>query len=223
MRILTVEDEPRLARLIERALQGAGYEVDVSLDGVEGFERARGGAYDAITLDILLPRMSGLEIAMRLRRLTVPTPMLMLTARDSVEDRVSGLDLGADDYLIKPFAPEELVARIRAILRRHADPNHAGELRVDDLILDRVRREVRRGGRRTELTAREFDLLDYLMRNAGRVLSRDQIIQAVWSHDYEGGGNVVDTYIHYLREKVDRVAGKRLIRTVRGVGYVLGR
>ncbi len=222
MRILTVEDEPRLAQLIERALRGDGYHVDVCLDGMDGFERARGGSYDAMTLDILLPRMSGLEIAMRLRRLHIRTPILMLTAKDSVEDRVSGLDVGADDYLIKPFAREELLARMRAILRRNADPIHAGELRVKDLVLDRVRREVRRGDRRTELTAREFDLLDFLMRNAGRVLSREQIIRAVWSQDYAGEANVVDTYIHYLREKVDRGAGERLIRTVRGVGYVLG-
>ncbi|MFT3771743.1 MAG: response regulator transcription factor [Minicystis sp.] len=222
MRILVVEDEPRLRELIARTLRGEGYEVDAAGDGAEGFDRAQAGAYDLVVLDVMLPTMSGLEISMRLRRKGVRTPVLMLTARDAVDDRVAGLDAGADDYLVKPFAFVELSARIRALLRRQGDPA-AGTLKVDDLVLDRVRREVVRGERRTELTAREFALLEYLMRNAGRVLTRDQILQAVWPPDYEGNSNVVDTYVHYLREKIDARPAKPLIRTVRGVGYTLGR
>ena len=223
MRILIVEDEPRLRALVERNLRREGYEVDATGDGAEGFERARTGDYDLVLLDVMLPTMSGLEISMRLRRQSVRTPILMLTARDAVDDRVAGLDAGADDYLVKPFAFVELSARIRALLRRQGDADGTQTLKVEDLTLDRVRREALRAGRRIELTAREFALLEHLMRNAGRVLTRDQIISAVWSHDYDGGSNVVDTYVHYLREKIDKAPAKALIRTVRGVGYVLGR
>lgn len=222
MRILVVEDEPRLRELVERNLRGEGYQVDATGDGADAYERARTGAYDLVVLDVMLPRMSGLEISMRLRRQDVRTSILMLTARDAVDDRVAGLEAGADDYLVKPFAFAELTARVRALLRRLGDPSKASRLTVDDLVLDRIRREAVRGGRRTELTAREFSLLEYLMRNAGRVLTRGQIIQAVWPHDFEGGSNVVDTYVHYLREKIDRPPAKPLIRTVRGVGYTLG-
>jgi DNA-binding response OmpR family regulator len=223
VRILVVEDEPRLRELIARTLRGEGYEVDAAGDGAEGFERAQAGAYDLVVLDVMLPTMSGLEISMRLRRKGVRTPVLMLTARDAVDDRVAGLDAGADDYLVKPFAFAELSARIRALLRRQGDPAGSAALKVDDLVLDRVRREALRGGRRVELTAREFALLEYLMRNAGRVLTRDQILQAVWPADYQGNSNVVDTYVHYLREKIDVRPARPLLRTVRGVGYALGR
>lgn len=222
MRILVVEDEPRLRELITRTLRGEGYEVDAEGDGAAGFERALAGGYALLLLDLMLPTMSGLEISMRLRRRGVHTPILMLTARDSVDDRVAGLDAGGDDYLVKPFAFVELSARIRALLRRRG-AGDADTLRVEDLVLDRVRREAVRGERRTELTAREFALLEHLMRNAGRVLSRDQIIAAVWPNDFEGGSNVVDTYVHYLREKIDRPPAKPLLRTVRGAGYALGR
>ena len=218
-----VEDEARLRDLIERTLRREGYEVDAEGDGADGFERARTAAYDLVLLDLMLPTMSGLEISMRLRRQGIRTPILMLTARDAVDDRVAGLDAGGDDYLVKPFAFAELSARIRALLRRQAGDAKAGALKVEDLVLDRVRREAVRGDRRTELTAREFALLEYLMRNAGRVLSRDQIISAVWPNDFEGGSNVVDTYVHYLREKIDKAPAKPLLRTVRGVGYALGR
>ena len=218
-----VEDEARLRDLIERTLRREGYEVDAEGDGADGFERARTAAYDLVLLDLMLPTMSGLEISMRRRRQGIRTPILMLTARDAVDDRVAGLDAGGDDYLVKPFAFAELSARIRALLRRQAGDAKAGALKVEDLVLDRVRREAVRGDRRTELTAREFALLEYLMRNAGRVLSRDQIISAVWPNDFEGGSNVVDTYVHYLREKIDKAPAKPLLRTVRGVGYALGR
>ena len=221
MRVLVVEDEPRLLDLLGRALSAAGYEVDLVGDGADGYDRARAGAYDVAVLDVMLPSMSGLEICLRLRRLGVQTPILLLTARDTVEDRVAGLDAGADDYLVKPFATEELLARIRALLRRRGDGD-AVRLRVGDLVLDRLRHEAQRGDRRVELTAREFALLEFLMRYPGQVLSREQIVSAVWPRDYEGGPNVVDTYVHYLREKVDRPPARPLIRTVRAVGYSLG-
>jgi len=223
VRILVVEDEPRLRDLIERTLRREGYEVDATGDGADGFERASTGAHDLILLDVMLPAMSGLEISMRLRRKGVRAPILLLTARDAVDDRVAGLDAGADDYLVKPFAFAELTARIRALLRRQAEPGAAAALKVEDLVLDRVRREAVRGAVRTELTAREFALLEHLMRNAGRVLTRDQILAAVWPPDYRGNSNVVDTYVHYLRDKIDAPPHKPLIRTVRGVGYSLGR
>jgi DNA-binding response OmpR family regulator len=223
VRILVVEDEARLRDLIERTLRREGYEVDAEGDGAAGFERARTGAYDMVLLDLMLPTMSGLEISMRMRRQGIRTPILMLTARDAVDDRVAGLDAGGDDYLVKPFAFAELSARIRALLRRQGGDARTAALKVEDLVLDRVRREAVRGERRTELTAREFALLEYLMKNAGRVLTRDQIISAVWPNDFEGGSNVVDTYVHYLREKIDKPPAKPLLRTVRGVGYALGR
>ncbi len=222
MSVLVVEDEPRLLRLIERTLRAEGYAVEALDDGGAAFEQARCRGYDLIVLDVMLPTMSGLEITLRLRRQHIETPILMLTARDAVEDRVAGLDAGADDYLVKPVAFEELLARVRALLRRHADGSPGATLRVGDLVLNRLRHEAQRGGRQIELTAREFALLEYLMTNAGRVLSRDQIIGAVWPQDFDGGSNVVDTYVHYLREKVDRPPVRPLIRTVRGVGYALG-
>lgn len=195
--------------------------MDFAADGAEGFELARSGGYDVILLDVMLPTMSGLEISMRLKRLKCATPILMLTARDSVDDRVAGLDAGADDYLVKPFAFVELSARIRALLRRKDADAATSQLRVGELILDRARREASRGARTIDLTAREFSLLEHLMKNAGRVLSREQLLAAAWPRDYEGNSNVVDTYVHYLREKIDRKNQPTLIRTVRGVGYVM--
>ena len=221
MRILIVEDEPRLRDLIGRSLIREGYEVDSAADGAEGFEKAKSGGFDVIVLDVMLPTMSGLEISMRLRRQGIDVPILMLTARDALDDRVAGLDAGADDYLVKPFAFAELSARLRALTRRKGDA--AGtSIQVEDVVLDRVRHEARRGARKIELTAREFALLEHLMKNAGRVLSRDQILAAVWPQDYDGASNVVDTYVHYLRDKIDRKNAEPLIRTIRGVGYVMG-
>jgi DNA-binding response OmpR family regulator len=222
VRVLLVEDELRLLELVARTLRSEGYTVDGVDDGAEAYELARSGAYSLILLDVMLPTMSGLEISLRLRREGIDTPILMLTARETVNDRVAGLDAGADDYLTKPFALDELLARMRAVLRRHAESPETLRLQVGDLTLDRLRHVARRGDRQIELTAREFALLDYLMSHAGRVVSRDQIIRAVWPQDFEGGSNVVDTYVHYLREKVDRAPGPPLIRTVRGVGYTVG-
>lgn len=222
MRLLVIEDEARLSQLLVRNLQREGYQVEAVDDGFAGFERARQGAFDLIILDLMLPTMSGLEISMRLRRQKITTPLLMLTARDTVDDRVAGLDAGADDYLVKPFAFAELSARIRALLRRKANDGSDDTLELEDLVLHRARREATRGNRRIDLTAREFALLEHLMKNRGRVLSRDQILSAVWPEDYDGASNVVDTYVHYLREKIDKKGAKPLIRTMRGVGYAMG-
>jgi DNA-binding response OmpR family regulator len=173
-----------------------------------------------VVLDVMLPEMDGIEVARELRRQRVKTPILMLTARDAVPDRVRGLDAGADDYLTKPFALEELLARVRALGRRSGD-EHDDRLQVADLTLDLSRHEAQRGDRSIELTAKEFDLLTYLMRNAGRVLSKDQITEHVWGYDSQATSNVVEIYIHYLRDKVDRGFPRPLIRTIRGVGYTI--
>ncbi len=221
MYVLLVEDDPRVARVVERALAEADHRVDVAHDGEEGLARAESGAYDLIVLDVMLPEIDGIEVAREVRRGRVRTPILMLTARDAVADRVRGLDAGADDYLTKPFALEELLARVRALGRRTADGLGEDALRVGDLTLDLQRHEARRGDRTIELTAKEFDLLAYLMRNAGRVLTKGQIVDHVWGYDNEASSNVVEIYIHYLRDKIDRDFARPLIRTVRGVGYTI--
>jgi DNA-binding response OmpR family regulator len=218
--LLLVEDDARIARVVERALGEAGHRVDVVHAGDEGLVRAETGAYDLLVLDVMLPGMDGIQVARQLRRQKVRTPILMLTARDAVADRVTGLDAGADDYLTKPFALEELLARVRALSRRGSDGD-GDALHVGELTLDESRREVTRGDVPIELTAREFDLLAYLMRNAGKVLSRGQIIDHVWGYDAEATSNVVEIYVHYLRDKVDRGFPRPLIRTVRGVGYTI--
>ena len=220
MDVLLVEDDTRIARLVERALTDAGHRVEVAYDGVEGLTSAETGAHDLVILDWMLPEMDGLTVAREMRREKVRTPILMLTARDAVADRVRGLDMGADDYLTKPFALEELLARVRALARRASDG--AGDtLAVGDLTLDLERHEAKRDGRPIELTAKEFDLLVYLMRNAGRVLGKDQILDHVWGYDAQATSNVVEIYVHYLRDKIDRGFPRPLIRTIRGVGYTI--
>jgi len=218
--ILLVEDDGRVARLVERTLAEAGHHVEVAYDGPSGLARGVAGAYDLIVLDILLPGMDGLDVCRRLRRRSVRTPILILTARDAVPDRVRGLDAGADDYLVKPFALEEFLARVRALERRAGD---AAEevLQVGDLTLDLGRHEAWRGGRAIELTAKEFGLLAYLMRAPGRVLTKERIADHVWGYDSETTSNVVEVYIHYLRDKIDKGFPRPLIRTVRGVGYTI--
>ncbi|HYB01924.1 MAG TPA: response regulator transcription factor [Ktedonobacteraceae bacterium] len=220
MHLLVVEDEQRLAYLLRRVLLEERHSVDVAHDGNTGLDLALSDTYDVVILDIMLPGMDGIEVCRQMRAERIMTPVLMLTARGSVEDRVTGLNVGADDYLVKPFAMEELLARINALLRRRDqrfDDNP--RLTVADLTLDLVSHEARRDGRVIELTAKEFALLEYLMRNQGRALTRTQIVDSVWRYDMEALSNVVDIYIHYLRDKVDQGFSRPLIKTVRGIGY----
>jgi DNA-binding response OmpR family regulator len=217
--VLVAEDEPRLLRLIARVLRESGHVVETVSDGVDALEMGLEGGYEAIVLDVMMPALDGFEVARRLRAARIRTPILMLTARDAIEDRVRGLDAGADDYLVKPFAFEELLARLRALGRRATEGAEGTILRAGDLSLDLVRHEARRGDRLIELTPKEFALLEYLMRNAGRVLTRTQLLDHVWGYDAETSSNVVDIYIHYLRNKVEGEGKPGLIRTVRGVGY----
>ncbi len=206
--------------LVKRVLTEERHAVDLVHEGNEGFDLASSDTYDLIVLDVMLPGMDGFEICRQLREDEVHTPVLMLTARDAVQDRVAGLNVGADDYLVKPFAMEEFLARVNALLRRREHSMvMSSELRVGDLVLDLVRHEVRRAERMIELTAKEFALLEYLMRNPGQVLTRTQITDRVWRYDLDALSNVVDTYIHYLRDKIDRGFAHSLIKTVRGVGY----
>ena len=220
MRILVVEDERRIAAFIERGLEEEHYAVDVAYDGEEALDWAAVVDYDLILLDILLPKKDGIQVCRELRDRGSKVPILMLTARDAVEDRVRGLDSGADDYLVKPFAFQELLARIRALLRRQSEVKMA-QLQVGDLVLDTVTRRATRAGQVIELTAREYALLEFLMRHPRQVLSRTQIAEHVWDYDFYSTSNVVDVYIGYLRRKIDKDFDQKLIQTVRGVGYVL--
>ena len=220
MRILVVEDEQRLARLLRRVLTEERHAIDVAADGLDGLRLALGECYDLVILDVMLPGIDGIEVCRRLRAGKVMSPVLMLTALSAVDDRVRGLNVGADDYLVKPFAMVELLARVNALLRRRnqaIDTNAV--LRIADLELDLVRHEARRGDRLIELTPKEFALLEYLMRHPGQALTRTQIIDHVWRYDSDALSNVVDTYIHYLRDKIERGGERSLIKTVRGVGY----
>ena len=220
MHILVVEDEQRLAFLLRRVLLEERHTVDLAYDGQTGLDLALSDTYDVVILDVMLPGLDGLEVCRQMRAEHIMTPVLMLTARGAVEDRVVGLNVGADDYLVKPFAMEELLARINALLRRRDRRfDEVPQLSAGDLTLDLVRHEARRAGCVIELTAKEFALLEYLMRHPGQVLTRTQIIDAVWRYDLEALSNVVDIYIHYLREKIDHGFSHALIKTVRGVGY----
>lgn len=220
MHILVVEDEERLAGLLRRILNGERHTVDLAYDGISGRDLALNGDYDAVLLDVMLPGIDGMEICRQMRVEQVTTPVLMLTARGAVEDRVTGLNAGADDYLVKPFVVKELVARVNALLRRRDRRFEMNSrLTMADLTLDLVSHEARRAGRLIELTAKEYALLEYLMRHPNQVLTRDQIISSVWGYDTEALSNVVDIYIHFLRDKVDRGFSHALIKTVRGIGY----
>ena len=220
IRLLVVEDEKKVASFIKQGLEEESYAVDVASDGEEGLGMALDRVHDLIILDILLPKMDGLRILQELRREKVTTPVLLLTVRATIEDKVLGLDAGADDYLTKPFAFEELLARVRALLRRRAEAEPP-VLQVADLTLDPARHVVARGGEKVELTPREFALLAYFMRNPGRVLTRTTISEHVWDYNFDTMTNVIDVYVNYLRKKIDAGREPKLIHTVRGVGYVL--
>ena len=220
MRLLIVEDERQIAAFLERGLKEEGYAVDVVYNGNDALDWAVAVEYDGIILDIMLPGRDGFSVCQELRAQGNQTPILMLTARDTVDDRVTGLDYGADDYLVKPFAFKELVARLRAITRRQSDA-HTVELRVGDLVLNTLTHFAQRGEHRIELTAKEYSLLEYLMRNPDRVLSRTQIGEHVWNLDFVSESNVVDVYIRYLRRKIDDGFDHKLIKTMRGSGYLI--
>jgi DNA-binding response OmpR family regulator len=220
MRVLVVEDEATIADFLVRGLTEQGYAVDLAKDGLEALDALAVTSVDVVVLDVLLPRMDGLEVCRRMRERRDHTPVLMLTARDAIEDRVRGLDTGADDYLVKPFAFSELVARIRALSRREPAATEP-VLRIGDLELDTTTRRARRGGRSLDLTTKEYALLEYLMRNPDRVLTRTMITERVWNYDTFNVANVIDVYISHLRRKIDDGHGQKLIETVRGAGYRL--
>ena len=218
--ILVVDDDHKITDMLRRTLAYEGYRVVVGYDGQEALTKAQTERPDLVVLDWLMPKLNGIEAA-KLLRSASDMPILMLTARDAVEQRVEGLNSGADDYLVKPFAPEELLARVRALLRRQDASDKDKTLAYADLVLDPLTRETRRGSRSFNLTPKEFDLLQYFMRYPRQVLNRDRLLQNVWGYDFEGNGNVLEVYIGYLRNKTEAGTEPRLIHTVRGVGYVL--
>jgi len=219
-RILVVDDDPKILSLMRRGLSFAGYTVDLAEDGETALNIARDRAPDLVVLDVMLPGLDGIEVCRRLRAGDASLPILMLTAKDRVPDRVAGLDAGADDYLVKPFAFDELLARIRALLRR-SRPDDEAILRLGDLALNPVTREVWRGQRRLDLTSKEYDLLEFFLRHPRQVISRDAIFERVWGSDFLGGSNLIDVHIMRLRDKLEAAGEPRLIHTVRGVGYSL--
>ncbi len=221
MRILVAEDDSSVVSFVRKGLEAENYAVDVAPEGEEARFMAEEYDYDLVILDLNLPGMGGLDVLKHLRAKKPSIPVIVLTARSGVEDRVKGLDLGADDYLTKPFSFSELSARVRALLRRGSRPAES-VLKVEDLELNRVSRTVRRGGKKIELTQKEFALLEYLMRHAGRRVTRAMIVEHVWNLSFDSMTNVVDVYVNYVRKKVDEGFGHRLIRTVRGVGYQMG-
>jgi two-component system response regulator MprA len=222
-KLLVVDDDPALARTLRRALGVEGYDVECAGDGAEALHRLSAGVFDAVVLDVSMPRLDGLAVCRRMRERRDRTPVLMLTARDAVDDRVSGLDAGADDYLVKPFALDELNARVRALLRRASgDAEHGERLAYLDLTLDLASCRARRGDRLLELTRTEQRLLELLLRNPDQVLPRDMIYERVWGHDISATSNSLDVYVGYLRRKTEEAGEPRLIHTVRGVGFMLG-
>ena len=220
MRILVAEDEKDMNHIITKRLKDEGYSVDSCYDGIEVFDYLPCAEYDAIILDIMMPRMDGIQVLKKLRSENNQSPVLLLTARDSVEDRVTGLDAGADDYLVKPFAFQELLARIRVMLRKPASVKTT-IYTVGNLELHTDTHQVIRGGQEIHLSAKEFSLLRYMMQNTGIVLSREKLEQHIWNYDFSGGSNVIDVYIRYLRKKIDDGFEQKLIHTIRGKGYVL--
>jgi DNA-binding response OmpR family regulator len=219
MRILVIEDEKRIADFLDRGLSSAGGAVDVVGTGREALAAVHATDYDLLILDLMLPDMDGLEVLARVRGGKISAPVLILSARGALEDRVKGLDAGADDYLVKPFAFVELLARVRALLRRGQPIPE--KLQVDDLVLDCIRRKLARAGEPIDLAPKEFGILEYLMRNKGRPLSRTMIVEHVWDMDYDGLTNIVDVYIRHLRTKIDERSPRKLIQTVRGIGYMI--
>ena len=220
MRVLLVEDEKKVASFIKKGLEEHGYAVDLASDGKTGLAMALDQIHDLLILDINLPEIDGLTVLGQVRGKKVVTPVLLLTVRATIEDKVIGLDTGADDYLSKPFSFEELLARVRALLRRHSE-SKSPVLSLADLSLDPASRQVFRGGNRIELTSKEFAILEYFLRNVGRVLTRSMIINHAWDYDYEAETNVVDVYIAYLRKKIDAPYHPKLLHTIRGTGYVM--
>ncbi|MGH7257208.1 MAG: response regulator transcription factor [Nitrospiraceae bacterium] len=220
MRVLVIEDETKVGSFIKRALEEESYAVDLCEDGTQGLDLALSGSYDVIVIDLMLPNLPGLEILKRIRREKIHAPVLILTAQSKVDQKVKGLDAGADDYLTKPFAIDELLARVRVLLRR-GTADAPGVLQVEDLMLNPATREVTRGGQRIELTVKEYALLEYFLRHTGRVLTRPMISEHVWNQDFDTFTNVIDVYVNYLRNKIDRGRTRKLIHTIRGSGYML--
>lgn len=220
MRILVVEDEEKVASFIRKGLTEERYAVDAAYDGEEGLLFAQMNPYDLIILDLMLPKMDGFKVLEALRADSIATPVLVLTARDNINDKVRGLDLGADDYLTKPFAFAELLARVRALLRR-GNPEKSPILKIADLTLDPASRRVERAGQIIDLTAKEYALMEYFMRHQGRVLTRTMIAEHVWDQNFDSYTNVIDVYVNYLRKKIDQGFDEKLIHTVRGAGYVM--
>ena len=220
MRLLVVEDEPSLLSIITKRLKEEGYGVDSARDGREGENYISSAEYDCIILDIMIPFQDGLTLLRKIRAKNISAPVLLLTAKDSVEDRVTGLDTGADDYLVKPFSFDELLARVRAMLRRHKDKKNT-VLSVGDLEMNTITREVQRGGKAIELTSKEYSILEYFLRNKNRVLTKSQIAEHVWNYDFEYNSNIVEVYVRYLRRKMDEEFKNKLIHTIRGGGYVI--
>lgn len=220
MKILVVEDEKKVASFIKRGLEEEKYDVDVAYDGEDGLQKALDGSYGLVILDVMLPKKDGLSVVKEMRDKKIHTPVLMLTAKDTVDDIVAGLNSGSDDYLTKPFAFAELLARVRALLRR-SEQERGAEIRFADLRLDPVTHKVWRKDKEIDLTAKEYSLLEFFMRNPNQVLTRTTIAENVWDYIFDSFTNIIDVYVNYLRKKIDRDADKKLIHTVRGVGYIL--